>query len=165
MLKKDHLVSAFYEEDFEGNPSKNPAMLLIYLCLRHNGAKDFAGKNAVPVEQIAKYQIHHIFPVEYMLADDEAEKYRKSSKLTRLEFREQINDVANLTFISVEANQEIKKRPPFDYLPKLTAAKNMEAHCIPTDPELWKPENFEEFCNERRRLLAKAMNSYLRHLK
>ena len=164
MIKKDLTSTIFQEVDFEGISSKNPAMLLIYLSLRHNGAKDFSGKTALSIDQISKYQIHHIFPFEYMLADDDAESYRKNNGLSRPAFKEQVNDVANLTFISLEANQEIKKRPPFDYLAKLTPTQNLEAHCVPTDPGLWKPENFGEFCNERRRLLAKAMNSYIRHL-
>lgn len=100
-----------------------------------------------------------------MLADEEAEAYRKRKRLTRAEFKEQINDVANLTFVSLEANQEIKKRPPYDYLPKMTTPKNLQAHCLPDDPELWKPQNIDKFCDERRRLLARAMNSYVRNLK
>jgi hypothetical protein len=165
MFRKDITGSTFFRDiDFEGSAAKNPAMLLMYLGLRHNGARDFSGKNAIPIEQISKYQIHHIFPIEFMLADENAEKYRKGSGLSRPEFKEEINDVTNLTFISLEANQEIKKRPPFDYLSKLTTPKNLEAHCIPTDPELWKPENFGAFFDERRRLLAKAINAYLRHL-
>jgi hypothetical protein len=164
MIKKDLKSIVFDKTDFEGISSKNPAMLFIYLCLRHYGATDFGGKNVAPIEEVAKYQIHHIFPIEFMLADEEAEKYQKRNGLGRGEFKMQINDVANLTFVSVAANQEIKKRPPYDYLPKMTTTENLEAHCIPTNPELWKPENFDEFCNERRRLLAKAMNSYLKSL-
>ena len=69
-----------------------------------------------------------------------------------------------MTFISVAANQEIKKRPPYDYLPKLATTENLEAHCIPKNPELWRAENYDEFCEERRRLLAKAMNAYIHSL-
>jgi len=164
MVRKDLYSTTFAESDFEGSASKNPAMLWIYLSLRHQQAKDFAGKNAQPIEQIGNYQVHHIFPIEFMLADEKAEKYRKKNGLSRTEFKMQINDVANLTFISLQANQEIKKRPPYDYLFKLTSPKNLEAHCIPKDPELWKPEHFGDFCDERRRLLAKSMNAYIRNL-
>lgn len=164
MIRKDFHSTVFVESDFEGPASKNPAMMLIYLALRHHGAKDFAGKNAVSIEEMGKYQVHHIFPIEFMLADEYAEKYRKKNGLNRAEFKLQINDVANLTFISTGANQEIKKRPPYDYLSKLTTPKNLEAHCIPKDPKLWQPERFDDFCNERRRLLAKAINSYVRNL-
>ncbi len=165
MVRKDLYSTVFGESDFEGPASKNPAMMFIYLALRQQGAKDFAGKNALSVEQMGKYQVHHIFPIEFMLADEQAEKYRKKNGLNRAEFKLQINDVSNLTFISTQANQEIKKRPPYDYLAKLTTPKNLEAHCIPKDPKLWQPERFDDFCNERRRLLAKTMNSYVRHLK
>jgi hypothetical protein len=164
MIRKDLYSNTFTDADFEGASSKNPAMLSMYIGLCHYSAKDFAGKNAILIENIGKYQVHHIFPIEFMLSDDIAEKYRKRNGLSRLEFKDQINDVANLTFISLDANQEIKKRPPYDYLVKMATLKNLEAHCIPKDPKLWKPENFDKFCAERRRLLAKAMNSYLRSL-
>lgn len=164
MIKNDLDSTTFTDTDFEGVSSKNPAMLYMYLGLRHYGAKDFTGKNATSIKEIAEYQIHHIFPIEFMLSDEMAEKYRKRNGLSRAEFKDQINDVGNLTFISLKANQDIKKRPPYDYLSKMTIPKNLEAHCIPKNRELWKPENFNKFCSERRRLLAKAMNSYLRNL-
>jgi len=167
-MVKDDLVSTKFEaSDFEGLPAKNPAMLCIYQSLCHEGAVDFevAGRKQAPaIAEVSNYHVHHIFPLEFMLADDDAERYRKQNRLSRPEFKEQINDVANLTFISVPANQEIKKRPPYDYLAKLTTPKNLEAHCIPKDPELWRPENFDKFCEERRRLLSKAMNSYIHSL-
>lgn len=165
MTKNDLSSTKFGDSDFEGASAKNPAMLCIYLSLCHAGAVDFGGKTAVPVAELEKYQLHHIFPMEFMLADEEAERYRKKNRLSRPQFKDQVNDVANLSFISVAANQEIKKRPPYDYLPKPTTTKNLDAHCIPREPELWRPENFDRFCEERRGLLASAMNSYVRSLK
>jgi hypothetical protein len=38
------------------------------------------------------------------------------------------------------------------------------AHFVPEDKELWKDENFAEFLDERRRLMAQAMNRLLKHL-
>lgn len=165
MIQNDLSSTKFEESDFEGPAAKNPALLCIYLALSHSGAVDLAGKNALAITQLDKYHLHHIFPVEFMLADDDAEKYRKENRLSRPQFKEQINDVANLTFVTLAANHEIKNRPPYDYLTKLTTPTNLAAHCIPNDPELWRPENFDQFCQERRRLLAKAMNSYIRSLK
>jgi hypothetical protein len=164
MVRQDLYSTVFRESDFRGPAPKNPAMMFIYLALRHKKARDFTGKKAPTIDQIHKYQIHHIFPIEFMLNDEQAEKYRKKNNLSRAEFRLEVNDVANLTFISTQANQEIKKRPPFDYLAKLSTPKNLEAHCIPKDHNLWKPERFKDFCNERRRLLSKAINSYIRNL-
>ncbi len=165
MTKDDLWYTAFDESDFEGLAAKNPAMLFIYLALRHQAAKDFGGANATPIREIGKYQWHHIFPFDFMQGDEEAQKFRKDNDLNRSEFKERINDVANLTFLSLEANQNIKTRAPSDYLPKLTTHENLKAHCIPTEPELWRPRNYDKFCAERRRLLAKAMNSYVKNLK
>jgi hypothetical protein len=166
MIRKDLYSTTFDKKyDFDGVSSKNPAMLFMYLSLGHYSAIDFNGKKALPIEKLAKYEIHHIFPMEYMLGDDEeAEKYKKQQKLSKAEYKERINNVANLTFISPEKNKEIGKRPPYDYLPKMTTPESRAAHCIPDNPDLWHPSKFEEFCKERRRLLAKAMNSYIWNL-
>jgi hypothetical protein len=164
MTKTDLDSKVFDESDFVGIVSKNPNLLSMYLSLVNVSARDFGSKNATPVNELKKYHIHHIFPIEFMLEDSMALKYQKRKKLSRPEFKEEINDIANQTFISVEANEEIKKLPPYDYLPRMCQKQNLAAHCIPSDPELWKPENFDKFCKERRRLLAKAMNAYIKSL-
>ena len=138
-------------------------MLFIYLSLRDNRATDF-GDKPTPIDAIKESEVHHIFPVAYMLESNETEKYRTQSKLSRTELRNLVNDVANLTFISKEINIKIGKLLPATYFSLYTTPKNRAAHCIPENPELWKPENFEKFCDERRKLLAKAMNSYIKGL-
>ena len=45
-----------------------------------------------------------------------------------------------------------------------TTPENRAAHCIPENPELWRPEGFEKLCEERRKLLAKAMNEHIKGL-
>jgi len=37
----------------------------------------------------------------------------------------------------------------------------MELQCIPEDAALWKIENYEQFLEERRKMLAKHLNSFL----
>jgi len=39
-----------------------------------------------------------------------------------------------------------------------------KAHFIPENRELWKPENFGKFLEQRRRLMAKAINSAIQAL-
>ena len=41
---------------------------------------------------------------------------------------------------------------------------SLASHWIPTDPELWKIENYREFLAERRKLLAKSANEFLMKL-
>jgi hypothetical protein len=84
--------------------------------------------------------------------------------LSRIQLRNQVNDVANLTFISKEMNTQIGRTPPATYFELYTTPKIRAAHCIPDNPGLWQPEKFKEFCKERRKLLAKAMNDYIKNL-
>lgn len=166
--KKELDSLGFETNDFEDVPAKNPAMLFMYLSLCHQQAKDFSYKQKLQeiedVKDLGKYEIHHIFPAAFMLENNEdAEKYRKAQQLSLAEFRSQINDVANLTFISEPANKSIGKLPLFGYL-KDEPLKNLEAHCIPTDRDLWQVKNFDKFCEKRRMLLAKAMNIYIKDL-
>jgi hypothetical protein len=165
-MVKQHLYSTtFDDKKFAGSILRSPYLLATYLSLRHMKAKDFNKSKDIPISEIEKYHWHHIFPVDYMMNDPEVEKnYRKKKKLERFELRERVNDIANITFISVIANEEIKKRAPREYLEKYCSSDNLKAHCIPKDPELWKPENYDKFCKERRRLLARAMNSYMKSL-
>jgi hypothetical protein len=119
MVKNDLASIKFDESDFEGPSAKNAATLCIYLSLCRNNALDFdvAGRKVAPrVFELEHYQLHHIFPVEFMLEDEEAERYQKKHHLARRQFKEQIDDVANLTFLSLPANQEIKKRAPYEYI-------------------------------------------------
>jgi hypothetical protein len=46
----------------------------------------------------------------------------------------EINDLANLAFISAKANQKISKRSPAAYFPEL-GSQELAAHRIPTDPD------------------------------
>jgi len=161
--KKELASLVFDASDFEDAAAKNPAMLFIYLSLRHNKATDFDNR-PTPIEEITESDVHHIFPVAYMLESEETERHRKRSKFSRLELRSQVNDVANLTFISKEMKVKIGKTPPATYFGLYTTPEIRAAHCVPENPELWKPENFEKFCDERRQLLSKAMNSYIKDM-
>jgi len=80
------------------------------------------------------------------------------------EYRAEINDIANLTFLSKSKNCEIADTPPSQYLTNETTKEMRKGHFIPENPDLWKAENFSFFLQERRRLLAKAMTSLLKRL-
>jgi predicted HTH transcriptional regulator len=42
--------------------------------------------------------------------------------------------------------------------------KALELQCIPEDPELWKIENYEQFLEERRQMLAKHLNTFFENI-
>jgi hypothetical protein len=74
-----------------------------------------------------------------------------------------VNDIANLTFVSQGANNDIGDKPPWQYLKDIPKDVRV-AHFIPSDPKLWTSENFSDFLEERRRLLASAMTRFLKKL-
>ena len=80
------------------------------------------------------------------------------------DFRSDVNDIANLTFLSQAKNGEIRDTPPSQYLLNETTKEMRRAHFIPEDPQLWRTENFPKFLDDRRTLLAQAMTTLLKRL-
>ena len=149
-----------------GVPSKNVMLLLMYIVMRRRKASDFGLSRAQPLDQIPspKLQLHHIFPFDFMMKDNKAKLYVEDQGITLRQFRDQVNDIANITFLSREKNVQIGNVSPWQYLPNETTREMRKAHFIPEDKDLWRPENFDKFIDRRRRMIAKAMNSLLRVL-
>jgi hypothetical protein len=76
----------------------------------------------------------------------------------------EINEIANLAFISGGKNRMLGIKAPDIYLPLVVKEKgeqSLAAQRIPLAPELWRLENFREFLAARRRDLASAVNEFL----
>jgi hypothetical protein len=80
------------------------------------------------------------------------------------EYRWEVNNLANITFLSKGKNAAVGNIPPWQYLENETTPEIRKAHFIPNDKNLWKPENFGLFMEERKKLLSQAMNSLLKQL-
>jgi hypothetical protein len=154
-------------DEISGLPSKNPVLTLMYAVLRRAGAKDFGLGTDVPLHRVApdEMQVHHIFPAEVLRTDKHFQQYCRDEELKPSEVSALINDAANLTFISKKQNVSIGAGVPSQYLSTVTRLSNLKAHFVPTDRDLWRTPNYLDFLDARRRLLAKAINSYLRSLK
>ena len=131
------------EETYTG-PGKDKNFLL-YVALRSKKARDFVSEAKIDATNSTR---HHIFP---------------SSRLRGLYSWDKINDVANITLLSTASNINIHNNEPQKYLEKIDQ-EFLEEHLIPLDKELWRKERFEDFLEERRKLLVKTINSYLRYL-
>jgi hypothetical protein len=96
-------------------------------------------------------QIHHIFPKDI---------------LEKVGMDHLVDDVANITIISNKANERIGNKPPLNYLKELYEAdpELLRRHLVPTDGELWNVNNYEEFLEERRKLILKHATEYLASL-
>ena len=153
-----------------GVPSKNVMLLLMYIVMRKRNATDFStGRaDASALNQIPgpKLQLHHIFPFDFMMKDKKAKLY--GSDRNRFDswsdYREEVNDIANITFLSQKKNVQIGNVSPWQYLDNETTPETREAHFIPEDRDLWTPTNFDNFLDQRRKMMAEAMNSLVHSL-
>jgi hypothetical protein len=133
-----------------GKYQTHPYIPLMFVIFRKNNAKDWftatvlSSTNVGPSHQL---QFHHVFPQAVL---------KSSGSYTSQE----INDVANIAFLSQQANLSILSSPPKTYLKNIDAQR-LEAQLIPMDEKLWEVNNFKKFLDTRRKYLTDAINSYL----
>lgn len=124
----------------------------MFLAFRAAGAKDWLSKIGItinPKGSSNKLEYHHIFP-----------KFVLESRYPTRE----INDIANLCFISGKTNRKISKREPEDYFKELintAGIDQFEAQCIPTDERIRSVKMYDSFLKERRLLIAERLNDFL----
>jgi hypothetical protein len=133
-----------------GKGSTSPFFLLSYLAARANDARDWWYGSPVALSHDGTYQVeyHHIHPQARLKAT-----YSKA----------EINDLANLAFISDKANRKISARSPVDYFRDLLAAdaSYLASHLVPEEPSVRTVEGYPAFIGQRRALLAAAMDEIL----
>lgn len=134
-------------DDLRGRSVGSPFFMLSYLACLNADATDWWDGNRLPAARtgLGKLEYHHIHP-RATLKDD----YEKG----------QINEIANLAFISARANKRISDRSPRDYFRELSD-RELGAQFVPTGDDLETADAFPEFLQRRRELLAKGMTNLL----
>lgn len=153
IVKQQFGRTRFTAADFAGRNWRNPLYPTAYLALKKAGAQDWRtglGLSLTHAGRAHYVQAHHIFP---------------KSVMTKLNFdSREVSEIANLAFVSGSKNRSISNKTPDVYLPEIIDRRGPEAltrQGIPTDPELWKTENFHEFLEYRRAELAQMVNAFL----
>lgn len=128
---------------------------VLYLLTRMGESKDWG--TGLPLKssllgKMNKLEVHHIFP--------KAQLYKLKHK------RPEVNALANFCFQTKQTNLEISDRLPEEYFPVFEARHpgGLASQWIPADPELWKLENYREFLEARRKLLAAETNRCMEDL-
>jgi hypothetical protein len=136
--------------ELTGRSVNSPYHLLSFLISQDNGARDWWHGTEVALGGSSGQQLesHHIHPQATLT--DHTNHYAKA----------EINDLANLAFISGKANKKISDRSPEVYFPSL-GDDELRAHFVPLDEALRDASAYREFLAARRRLLAAAMTSLL----
>jgi len=139
--------------DLVGRGQRSALFSLAYLALKAMGAKDWysgLGLSLTHQGRLHFIQFHHIFPKAVLRRAN----YEKG----------EINEIANMGFITGQTNRRLSTKQPEDYFPKIVAAHGetaLASQAIPLDPELHKVENYRRFLEARRAELARLMNEHL----
>jgi len=128
---------------------------VLYLLTRMGEARDW--ETGLPLKanllgKMSRLEVHHIFP--------KAQLYRRKFK------KPEVNALANFCFLTKGTNLDIRDGLPEKYF--LGVEKNhpgaLASQWIPMDPALWKIENFREFLEARKELLALEVNRRMEEL-
>ena len=122
---------------------------VLYLLTRMGQARDWG--TGLPLKasllgKMSRLEVHHIFP--------KAQLYKQTYK------RPEVNALANFCFLTKDTNLYISDRLPSVYFPEVEKAHPgaLASQWIPMDPELWRIENFRDFLEARKVLLAAEVN-------
>ncbi len=148
---------------------------ILYWLTRKGGTRNFCDGIELKAHMLgkdSKLQVHHIFP--------KARLYKAGYA------RPQVNALGNFCFLTAECNQWLGVAFPGQPSSELAGNANsdlrriaeigyfywvkekhpgvLESQWIPMDERLWKIENYLDFLDARRQLLADATNRYLKNL-
>jgi hypothetical protein len=139
--------------DLAGRGANSPMFSLAYLALKHAGAKDWHSGLGLSLAHQGKLhfiQWHHVIP--------------KSLLKNNYETGE-INEIANMAFITGETNRRISNKEPATYLRAIASNQGLqalEAQRVPLDEALWSTDRYRDFLHARRAALAECMNAFIR---
>ena len=128
---------------------------MLYMLTRVNHARDWGTGNELSNAMLGKgtsLEMHHIFPKSRLYACGYS--------------RNEVNALANFTFLTKETNLEVSNKYPADYIPEY-AKKHpgaVESHWLPMDDELHGLDRYRDFLEARRKLLSDATNEFLDNL-
>jgi len=142
-------------DDFRGRGERSPLFSIAYLAIKFMGATDWRTGLSLSLEQQGQahyIQYHHIFPKSLLRAADVPIA--------------EINEIANMAFISGKTNRWISNKSPSIYLPTVIKARGEEALAkqgVTLEEPLWAIERYRDFLDQRRKWLAAAVNAFVDH--
>jgi hypothetical protein len=138
--------------DFEVSRISGPVTSAYLSMLAENDARDWVDRNCRLNGTVqghnAQLHVHHFFPRSLL------KKHGKSQA--------EFNTFGNYTIISAAANLNVGTEEPGTYMKRLQVPETqLERQCIPLDESLWRVNRYDEFLDERRKLLADRLNEFM----
>ena len=125
---------------------------VLYLLTRTGGARDWGTGLELKANLLGamnRLEVHHIFP--------KAQLYKRDYR------RAEVNAIANFCLLTKDTNLAISDRLPEEYFLEIESAHPgaLASQWIPMDTALWKVENYRDFLEARKTLLANETNTLL----
>lgn len=135
------------EHALVGKGAGSAYFLLSYLASKRAGATDWYSGVRIGLDATGASAIeyHHIHP---------------QATLKRTYSKSEVNDLANLAFISARANKKVSNRSPQKYFPEI-GDPELRRHFVPLGLDLRTSAAYPAFVLARRQALAAAMTTFL----
>lgn len=143
--------------EFVGHPVQHPLFSMMRWYFKSRGAVCFTTGMHLRRNMGAKYQLEkdHIFPYSRLKKAGYGQENRLKYPLAQ--------EFTNRAILTQTANRTKAGASAEEYLTGVRTRfpKALELQCIPDNAELWKIENYEQFLEHRRKMLAEALNAFL----
>lgn len=142
------------ETDLAGRGANSPMFSLAYLALKAGGAKDWysgLGLSLTHQGRLHFIQWHHVIPKSLLRQAGYAPG--------------EVNEIANMAFITGQTNRRISNKDAVKYLEDIVQKQGpaaLASQCVPLDPTMWSVDRYPEFLAARRKALAERMNAFIR---
>jgi len=168
-IEAAELSDAFWDfglpESLKTSSINSPAIKVYWAAQAQQGDRGFLSKDITVRDMLIHHgDIHHVFPKDFL----------KKMGMTKGRY----NQVANYVYLQQEVNIKIGNADPQQYITEVFAqcekgnAKygaivdraeleaNLSLNCLPNDVSAYHPDNYDQFLNERRKLMALKIKSY-----
>jgi len=143
--------------EFAGRAVQHPLFGMVRWYIKSRGAVCFTTGIGLRKNMGSKYQLEldHIFP--YSQLKDAGYGWGNRVKYALAQ------EFTNRAILTQVANRTKSDSDAADYLVGVREKfpKALELQCVPENERLWKIENYEEFLDERRKMLCAHLNAFL----
>lgn len=151
--------------------ASSPFFNLYLMAQVKNGAKGFLSEQ-IDVKSMLEHRgdIHHLFPKKYLISHgiNNKSQYNQIANYVYLqsEINIKISDNAPNKYMSTVLEQCETKQPVYGGITDLeTLKQNLKENCIPEDFATMEIDDYNNFLEQRRKLMAEMIHSYYESLK
>lgn len=149
-----------HPDEFIGVGVLHPLWALMNWYLKSKDAKCLTTGLSLRKNMGKKYSLEwdHIFPFSILKKNGYGWENRHKYSLAQ--------EITNRAILTKTANRTKSNKEAKDYLTEvqLNFPKALELQSIPTDSRLWELDNYEQFLQTRRKLLANQFNEFLNNI-